>query len=65
MLFYKGENETISAKRHKYGLSMGIYKSNSVVSLEYYKNKPVLFINRKACKDLGIRIIEVDEFAKN
>jgi len=65
MLFYKGENETISAKRHKFGLSMGIYKNQSVVSLEYYKNKPVLFINKKACKDLGINIIEVDEFTKN
>lgn len=57
---FKGEKETLSAKRHKSGISIGIYSQDSVASLEYVNDKPVLLINTDCCKECNVPIIMVD-----
>ena len=57
---FKGENETLSAKRHESGISIGIYLHDSVASLEYINDKPTLLINTDCCKENNIPIVMVD-----
>ena len=57
---FKGKNETLSAKRHENGISVGIYLHDSVASFEYISGKPTLLINTDCCKECNIPIIMVD-----
>ena len=61
---FKGENETLSAKRHESGISIGIYLHDSVASLEYINvsnfeteyvyNMDFMFSNCYALKSIDI-----------